>query len=59
MFDLCFCSFTVSAPTKYDKVVKREMCQITSKGTRMYLAIEGDATSPDNAYLLSINNNRG
>ncbi|KAF4529870.1 hypothetical protein B566_EDAN018097 [Ephemera danica] len=44
----------MSAPTKFDKVVKREVCQVTSKGTRMYLAIEGDATTSDNAYLLAI-----
>lgn len=32
----------MSRPTKFDKVVERELCQITSKGTRTFNAIEGD-----------------
>ena len=32
----------MSRTTKFDKVVEREMCQITSRGTRTYSAIEGD-----------------
>lgn len=41
-------------PTKYDKVVKREVCQVTSKGTRLYLAIEGDAVNEDGSYLIAV-----
>ncbi len=32
----------MSRPTKFDRVVEREVCQITSRGTRTYNAIEGD-----------------
>lgn len=32
----------MSRPTKFDRVVEREICQITSRGTRTYNAIEGD-----------------
>jgi len=44
----------VRAPTKYDKVVRREVCQVTSKGTRLYLAIEGDASNEDHSYLIAV-----
>ncbi|XP_065349562.1 DNA mismatch repair protein Msh6 [Cloeon dipterum] len=45
---------TIRNPTKFDKVVRREVCQITSKGTRLYLAIEGDPSTEDHLYLFSI-----
>jgi len=32
----------MARPTKFDRVVERELCQITSKGTRTYNVIEGD-----------------
>ncbi|XP_059468886.1 DNA mismatch repair protein Msh6-like [Neocloeon triangulifer] len=49
---------TIRNPTKFDKVVKREVCQVTSKGSRMYLAIEGDAATEDHLYLYSITEGR-
>ena len=35
---------STSRPTKFDKVVKRELCQITSRGTRTFNIMEGDCT---------------
>ncbi|XP_066598080.1 probable DNA mismatch repair protein Msh6 [Prorops nasuta] len=41
-------------PTKYDKVVKREVCQISTKGTRVYSALDVEASTPNSSYLLSL-----
>lgn len=40
--------------TKFDKVVKREICQITAKGTRVFSVIDGDASNAENSYLLAL-----
>ncbi|XP_037070019.1 DNA mismatch repair protein Msh6-like isoform X2 [Pollicipes pollicipes] len=40
--------------TKFDKVVAREVCQITSRGTRTFSAMEGDATDGELRYLLAV-----
>ncbi|OXU29419.1 hypothetical protein TSAR_009297 [Trichomalopsis sarcophagae] len=40
--------------TKFDKVVKREICQISTKGTRVYTAQDAEASAPMSTYLLSI-----
>jgi hypothetical protein len=40
--------------TKFDKVVKREICQITTKGTRIFTVIDGDASSAENHYLFAL-----
>ncbi|PNF27299.1 DNA mismatch repair protein Msh6 [Cryptotermes secundus] len=40
--------------TKFDKVVKREICQITAKGTRVFSVIDGDASSAENSYLFAV-----
>ena len=45
---------SVTKPTKFDKVVGRELCRITSKGTKVYSFIDGDTSTPQSAYLLSI-----
>lgn len=42
------------APTKFDKVMKREICRITTKGTKTYSYMEGDCCDVSNSYLLSI-----
>ncbi|XP_058798810.1 probable DNA mismatch repair protein Msh6 isoform X2 [Phymastichus coffea] len=42
---------------KLDKLIRREVCQITSRGTKVYHTLdteELEATSPDSVYLLSI-----
>lgn len=40
--------------TKFDKVVKREICQITAKGTRVFSVIDGEASNVENSYLLAV-----
>lgn len=40
--------------TKYDKVVKREICQISTKGTRVYTSQDVEASTPASTYLLAI-----
>lgn len=40
--------------TKFDKVVKREICQISTKGTCVYGAQLTDATSSASKYMLAI-----
>ncbi|GAB1597711.1 DNA mismatch repair protein Msh6-like [Argonauta hians] len=40
--------------TKFDKVMKREICRITTKGTKTYSYMEGDCCESANFYLLAI-----
>ncbi|EFN63608.1 Probable DNA mismatch repair protein Msh6 [Camponotus floridanus] len=40
--------------TKFDKVVKREICQISTRGTRVYTPLDVEASSPNSNYLLSL-----
>ncbi|XP_076654802.1 DNA mismatch repair protein Msh6 [Halictus rubicundus] len=44
----------MSKPTKFDKVVKREICQISSKGTRVYTPQDVEASTPNSNYLMSL-----
>ena len=42
--------------TKFDKVVRRELCSIISKGTRTLGAlISGEMTSAESNFLLALN----
>ncbi|KAH0951034.1 hypothetical protein HN011_010133 [Eciton burchellii] len=41
-------------PTKFDKVVKREICQVSTKGTRVYGPLDVEASTPNSNYLLSL-----
>lgn len=43
----------MARPTKFDKVVAREICQITTRGTRM-LNYQGESMGANNSYLLAI-----
>jgi DNA mismatch repair protein MSH6 len=45
---------SVAKVSKFDKVVKREICQITAKGTRVFSVIDGDANDAENNYLLAL-----
>ena len=47
-------SFLVSKATKFDKVVRREVCSIQTKGTKRFSFIDGSATDGSNSYLLAI-----
>ncbi|XP_076033999.1 DNA mismatch repair protein Msh6 isoform X2 [Oratosquilla oratoria] len=44
----------IPRPTKFDKVVKREVCQLTTKGTRTYSVQDGDPTEDACNYLFAI-----
>ncbi|XP_075226760.1 DNA mismatch repair protein Msh6 [Lycorma delicatula] len=45
---------TMGKVTKFDKVVKREICQITSKGTRIYSVVDGGNSQAEAQFLLAI-----
>lgn len=53
IFYLPFLS-TVARPTKYDKVVRREVCQITTQGTRTFSPRDGDVGDSQPSYLMAI-----
>lgn len=40
--------------TKFDKVVKREICQVSTPGTRTYSHLDGDSSDTTNKYLLAL-----
>lgn len=40
--------------TKFDKVVSREICQVSTKGTCVYGAQITDATRPMSNYMLAV-----
>ncbi|KAL1783825.1 DNA mismatch repair protein Msh6 [Sigmodon hispidus] len=40
--------------SKFDRVVRREICRIVTKGTQMYGALEGDPSENHSRYLLSL-----
>ncbi|KAF7385811.1 hypothetical protein HZH66_011653 [Vespula vulgaris] len=44
----------MSKVTKFDKVVKREVCQISTKGTRVYTPLDVEASTPNSNYLFSL-----
>ena len=44
----------MSRPSKFDRVVERELCQITSKGTRTFNVIEGDHWQVDHHFLMAV-----
>lgn len=41
-------------PSKFDRVVRREICRITSKATRTFGAQDGQLCDPEPSYLLAI-----
>ncbi|XP_014470347.1 PREDICTED: probable DNA mismatch repair protein Msh6 [Dinoponera quadriceps] len=44
----------MSKPTKFDKVVKREICQVSTRGTRVYTPLDVEASTPNSNYLLAL-----
>ena len=40
--------------TKFDRVVNREVCRVSSIGTRMASVIDADMLSDHNSYLMAI-----
>lgn len=47
-------SLLVHSCSKSDKVVRREICSIQTKGTKRYSFIDGDAGSSTNNFLLAV-----
>ncbi|XP_060610526.2 DNA mismatch repair protein Msh6 [Anolis sagrei] len=45
---------SMAHPTKYDRVVHREVCRIISKGTQTYSILDGDFSETHSKYLLCI-----
>jgi len=46
--------FLVKKSTKFDKVVRREICRITTKGTRTFGIIDGETNDAENSFLIAI-----
>ncbi|KAM4772473.1 DNA mismatch repair protein Msh6 isoform 1-T1 [Rhinophrynus dorsalis] len=44
---------SMSHPSKFDKVVRREICRIITKGTQTYSVLDGSPSESHNKYLLS------
>ena len=44
----------MARPTKFDKVVNREICQISTKGTRVYTPQDVEPATANSNYLLSL-----
>ncbi|XP_071491838.1 DNA mismatch repair protein Msh6-like [Diadema antillarum] len=42
------------APTKFDKVVKREVCRISTKATRTFSFIDGESHEAQSSFLLAV-----
>ncbi|XP_033727077.1 LOW QUALITY PROTEIN: DNA mismatch repair protein Msh6-like [Pecten maximus] len=45
--------------TKFDKVVKREVCRVTTKGTQTFSFMDGDCSGAQNNFLLAIAEKEG
>ncbi|CAM4539461.1 unnamed protein product [Lepidochelys olivacea] len=45
---------SLAHPTKFDRVVRREICRIITKGTQTYSVLDGDPSEKLNKYLLSV-----
>ena len=41
-------------PSKFDKVVKREVCRITTKGTKTFSFLTGECADSQSTYLLAL-----
>ncbi|XP_077341732.1 DNA mismatch repair protein Msh6 isoform X1 [Lithobates pipiens] len=44
---------SMSHPTKFDRVVRREICRIITKGTQTYSVLDGSPSESHSKYLLS------
>lgn len=45
---------SLAHPSKFDKVVRREVCRIITKGTQTYSVLDGDPSESCNKYLLCV-----
>ncbi|TTI76911.1 DNA mismatch repair protein Msh6 [Bagarius yarrelli] len=44
----------MARPTKFDRVVRREVCRIITRGTQTYSVLDGAPSEADSKYLLSV-----
>ncbi|KAK3850400.1 hypothetical protein Pcinc_042897, partial [Petrolisthes cinctipes] len=44
----------VGGVSKFDRVVRREVCQVTTKATRVYSFMDGDDAHTQTSYLMAI-----
>ncbi|XP_069001038.1 DNA mismatch repair protein Msh6 [Embiotoca jacksoni] len=45
---------TLAKPTKYDRVVRREVCRIITRGTQTYSVLDGAPSESQSKFLLSV-----
>nr|XP_056709679.1 DNA mismatch repair protein Msh6 isoform X2 [Euleptes europaea] len=45
---------SLAHPTKFDRVVRREICRIVTKGTQTYSVLDGDLSEDQSKYLLCV-----
>lgn len=45
---------TLAKPTKFDRVVRREVCRIITRGTQTYSVLDGAPSETQNKFLLSL-----
>ncbi|KAI1894508.1 hypothetical protein AGOR_G00116520 [Albula goreensis] len=45
---------TMARPTKFDRVVRREVCRVITKGTQTYSVLDGAPSEMQSKYLLSV-----
>ncbi|XP_038136062.1 DNA mismatch repair protein Msh6 [Cyprinodon tularosa] len=45
---------TMAKPTKYDRVVRREVCRIITRGTQTYSVLDGAPSESQSKFLLSL-----
>ncbi|GAA6213920.1 DNA mismatch repair protein Msh6 [Lates japonicus] len=45
---------TMAKPTKFDRVVRREVCRIITRGTQTYSVLDGAPSESQSKYLLSL-----
>lgn len=50
---------TMSKPTKFDRVVKREVCRIITRGTQTYSVLDGAPSECQSKFLLSLKEKAG
>lgn len=47
-------SVTAAKTTKFDKVVRREICQVSTRGTRVFTPQDSDIVTPQSSYLMAL-----
>ncbi|XP_033861442.3 DNA mismatch repair protein Msh6-like isoform X1 [Acipenser ruthenus] len=45
---------TMACPTKFDRVVRREVCRVITKGTQTYSVLDGASSESHSKYLLCV-----